>query len=199
VTSTIFLIRHAAHTDLGIRLTGRRDGVQLSEAGRDQAKALGERMKRERLVSVYSSPRERAAATAAEIAASARLPVTPEPALDEIDFGDWTGSSFDELGGAPLWDAWNSARGSARPPGGEAMTEAVERAKAGLTSIASAHAGQAVALVSHADIIRGLAADLLGLPLDNLLRFDVDPASITTLLVGDWGGRVISLNERISA
>jgi broad specificity phosphatase PhoE len=54
-----------------------------------------------------------------------------------------------------------------------------------------------VALVSHCDIIRGIIAHYLGLPLDNLLRFDIDPASVSRIVVGDWGARVISVNERL--
>lgn len=51
--------------------------------------------------------------------------------------------------------------------------------------------------VSHCDIIRGLIAYYLGLPLDNLLRFDIDPASVSRLVVGSWGARVMSMNERL--
>jgi broad specificity phosphatase PhoE len=54
-----------------------------------------------------------------------------------------------------------------------------------------------VVAVSHCDIIRGLIAYYLGLPLDNLLRFDIDPASVSRLMVGSWGARVISVNERL--
>jgi broad specificity phosphatase PhoE len=54
-----------------------------------------------------------------------------------------------------------------------------------------------VAAVSHCDIIRGLISFYLGLPLDNLLRFDIDPASVSRLVIGDWGARVMSVNERL--
>jgi broad specificity phosphatase PhoE len=54
-----------------------------------------------------------------------------------------------------------------------------------------------IAAVSHCDVIRGIIAHHLGLPLDNLLRFDVDPASVSRLQLGDWGGRVMSVNERL--
>lgn len=114
-----------------------------------------------------------------------------------MDFGEWTGKTFDELEGDPAWDEWNSARASARPPGGESMAEAVGRAVAGLEERAVAHADATFAAVSHCDIIRGVVAHYLGLSLDNLLRFDVDPASVTRLAVGPWGGRVMSVNERL--
>jgi broad specificity phosphatase PhoE len=77
------------------------------------------------------------------------------------------------------------------------MGEAVERARSALETIASDHDGQTVVAVTHCDIIRGILAHYLGMPLDNLLRFDVDPASISTLELGRWGARVRSINERL--
>jgi broad specificity phosphatase PhoE len=77
------------------------------------------------------------------------------------------------------------------------MAEAAERAAAALAQLAAAHPGEVIAAVSHCDIIRGVIAVHLGLPLDNLLRFDVDPASVSRIAVGDWGARVMSVNERL--
>jgi len=77
------------------------------------------------------------------------------------------------------------------------MAEAVERAASALEVIASEHDGQTVAAVTHCDIIRGVLARYLGIPLDNLLRFDIDPASISSLELGRWGARVHSINERL--
>jgi ribonuclease H / adenosylcobalamin/alpha-ribazole phosphatase len=73
----------------------------------------------------------------------------------------------------------------------------VARAVAGLESVAADHGDRAIAVVSHCDIIRGAIAHYLGLPLDNLLRFDIDPASVSRLVVGSWGARVMSVNERL--
>jgi broad specificity phosphatase PhoE len=54
----------------------------------------------------------------------------------------------------------------------------------------------AIVCVSHSDIIRGVVAHYLGLSLDRMLAFDVDPGAITSLVVGEWGGRLLSLNVR---
>lgn len=171
--------------------------MALSREGLEQAEIVADLLGTEPLSAVYSSPRERAWYTARAIAEPHQLKAEISDALDEVDFGDWTGKSFDELEGDPAWDEWNSARASARPPGGESMGEAVERAVAGIEEIARIHPGQNVAAVSHCDIIRGVVAHYLGLPLDNLLRFDVDPASVSRLIVGSWGARVQSINERL--
>jgi broad specificity phosphatase PhoE len=178
-------------------LSGRRRDVALSPQGLEQAAIVSDLLGTLPLAAVYSSPRERAWYTAREIAEPHELKVTAEDRLDEIDFGEWTGLSFAQLEGDAAWSAWNEERGTARPPGGESMAEATARAFGFLVEAAGEHAGATIAMVSHCDIIRGVIAQCLGLPLDYLLRFDIDPASVSRLAVGNWGTRVMSMNERL--
>jgi broad specificity phosphatase PhoE len=197
VTATILLIRHAAHVELGRILSGRRRDVALSAEGLEQTEIVADLLSVEPLAAVYSSPRERAYYTARAIGEAHDLKVQIVDGLDEVDFGDWTGMRFDELEGDPAWSEWNEKRGSARPPHGESMAEAVERSWAALQAIAADHGGTTIACVSHCDIIRGLIASALGLPLDHMLRFDTDPASVSRLALGNWGARVMTINERL--
>lgn len=171
--------------------------MSLSRDGLEQAEIVADLLGVEPIAAVYSSPRERAWYTARGIADAHELKVEISGALDEVDFGDWTGMSFDALEGEPLWQQWNEARSSARPPEGESMAEAVARAVAALGAIAAAHDNESVAAVSHCDVIRGVIAHYLGLSLDNILRFDIDPASVSRLAVGSWGARVMTVNERL--
>ncbi|MDB5688337.1 MAG: histidine phosphatase family protein [Sphingomonas bacterium] len=197
MTVNLFLVRHGAHGDLGQVLTGRRGGVPLTGQGRAQAAAVAERLTREDVRAVHTSPRQRAVETAEIIAERIGATVEIVDALDEIDFGEWSGRSFDDLAGDAAWNAWNARRGSTRPPEGETMDAAVARARQHVAALAGQGGG--VVCVSHCDIIRGLVADALGLDFDKLLRFDVDTASLSTLLVGSWGSRVLGLNERAAA
>ena len=197
VTATILLIRHAAHVELGRILSGRRRDVALSKDGLEQAEIVADLLAVEAIAAVYSSPRERAFYTARTIAEAHELPVRIADDLDEVDFGEWTGMAFSELEGDSGWMEWNEARATARPPGGESMAEAVERTAKALLALASEHAGATIACVSHCDIIRGAIAHCIGLPLDNMLRFDVDPASVSRIALGGWGARVMTMNERL--
>lgn len=199
MTATVFLVRHAAHADLNRRLSGRTPDVPLSRAGLAQAARLAVRLAREAIAAIHSSPLSRARATAAAISARLGIGVEVAPALNEIEFGAWTGKRFDELHQECGWTQWNRSRASACPPGGEPMAAVQSRAVAHVERVAAAHSGRGVVLVSHCDTIRAVIAHYLGLPLDNLLRFDVDPASISTMLVGPWGARLVTLNERVSA
>lgn len=191
----LLLVRHAAHADVGLRLTGRADGRPLTTEGERQARAVALGLRDAGLSAVRTSPRLRARQTAEAVARAADLPLGEEPALDEIDFGAWTGLSFAELDGRPDWDRWNRARATARPPGGESMAEAVARIQGLALSLAEGRPGATVVLVTHCDMIRGLVAAALGLPLDNLLRLEVAPASVTRLDVRPWGATLHGLND----
>jgi probable phosphoglycerate mutase len=195
VTATILLIRHASHAHLGKILSGRLAGVGLSVKGATQAARLAESLSDEPIAMIQSSPVQRAQETAAAVARGHSLPVQSVAALDEIDFGEWTGREFEALADDPQWHHWNAHRAVAVAPRGESMAAAQARAMAHIRATAAAHPGQTVAMVTHCDIIRAALADILGLSLDAVHRFDVDPASVSRIAIGDWGARVISINE----
>ncbi|MGQ7792338.1 histidine phosphatase family protein [Faunimonas sp. B44] len=195
MTATFLLVRHAAHGEIGRVLSGRAAGIALAEDGIAQARRLADRLKRDSIAVVLTSPIQRAAETAAILGDALCLPPKPVEAFTEIDFGAWTGRSFESLKDDPECRLWNEARSRARPPGGESIQEVQDRAVSALESMRRAYAGLAVVVVSHADVIRAALAHYLGLPLDNLLRFEISPASVSALAVGDWGGKVLIVNE----
>jgi broad specificity phosphatase PhoE len=195
MTTTFFLVRHAAHDYVGGFLAGRMPGVRLGVDGRAQAGRLAERMRRETFSRIYVSPRERAAETAAAIATVSPVPIEEAAELDEIEFGAWSGKDFSTLNADPAWRHWNAWRSLARTPGGETMLDVERRAADFMETLVARFPEDALVLVSHADVIRALVGHVLGLALDLWQRFDISPASITTLIVGDWGARVLGVNE----
>lgn len=197
MAATFLLIRHAAHVHLDRLLSGRLPGVALSDDGRAQAARLGERLAGERIDRIVCSPLDRTCETADAIAAACGCAAERLGDLIEIDMGEWTGRGIADLHGDPAWAAWNQARGTARIPGGETMAEAQGRIVAALERLAIREDGRTVAVVSHADMIKAAVAHVLGLSLDKLLQFDVSPASVTRVVWGDWGARLMSLNERL--
>ena len=68
MSARIFLVRHAAHDNVGQYLAGRMPGVALGEAGRAQARRLARRLSRERIDRIQSSPVQRTRETAQAIA-----------------------------------------------------------------------------------------------------------------------------------
>lgn len=197
MTATILLVRHAAHVELGSKLSGRRRDVALSREGLEQAAILADLLGTSPIAAVYTSPRERAWYTARELADPHGLKPMVLDALDEVDFGEWSGRSFAELEALDDWHGWNTGRAIARAPGGESMAEVVDRATSALDAVARDHDGETIVAVSHCDVIRGILAQYLGLGLDHLLRFDVDPGSVSRLTLGAWGAQINSINERL--
>jgi probable phosphoglycerate mutase len=191
----LFLVRHAAHDLVDRALCGRMPGVRLGEHGRAQAERLAMRLSRESVVAVQSSPLERARETAEPIATRFGLGVEVADALSEIDVGEWSGRPFDELRDDARWALWNAARSVTRAPGGETMLEVQARAVAHLEALRSRFPDLGVVLVSHADVIKAALAYCLGLSLDSLQRFEIAPASLSIVEIGDWGAKVLSLNE----
>ena len=198
MATTFLLIRHAAHIHLDKLFSGRMPGVPLSETGRAQAARLGAALASEPIDRIVHSPLDRTRETAAAIAAArgSAVPVAAATGLIEIDLGEWTGRSWQDFGDDPAWRDWNERRGSARIPGGETMGEAQARIVGCLALLAREADGRTVAVVSHSDMIRAAVAHVLELPLDRLLSFDVDVASVTRVVWGEWGARLLSLNER---
>ncbi|HEV7291500.1 MAG TPA: histidine phosphatase family protein [Devosia sp.] len=198
MTTTFYLVRHAAHDNVGGFLAGRKPGVVLGKDGLAQAERLGQRMKRESFSTVYASPRERTQQTAAAItSACGTPPAQTSEALDEVDFGPWSGNAFDVLNKDPAWLAWNSTRSLARAAGGESMLDVQKRVIDFMLELARSNPDGRLVLVSHADVIKTAAGFVLGLPIDAWPRFDVGPASITTIVLGDWGAKLLKLNEVI--
>jgi broad specificity phosphatase PhoE len=195
--TTIYLARHASHDRLNRVLCGRMPGVALSPRGRAEAAALAVHFKSSSAVAVMTSPMERARQTAAAIAEALGLAVTVAPELNEIDLGDWSGSRFDQLASDPLWRRWNVARTQSRPPRGETMGEARARIVGLLERLRDADAGPTI-LVSHGDIIKGALLSVLGLPLDAVHLFDIDPASVSAVALWPGGGKVLHLNTRVA-
>ncbi|MGX7877484.1 histidine phosphatase family protein [Mesorhizobium sp. ORM6] len=196
MTTTFFLVRHAAHDDVGRCLAGRLEDIDLGTAGRSQAQHLAQRMAREPLAAVLSSPRKRTLETAKPIAMSCGVEhISIRQELDEIDFGAWSGKTFEELNGDAAWRMWNDQRQNARTPSGETMQDTQERVIGLMDALRQQKPNRYVAMISHADVIKAAVCKVLGLQLGDCFRFDIEPASITTIVHGDWGSKLIRLNE----
>lgn len=172
-------IRHGEIEHLGSRITGRCESASLTRAGVVQAGRIALRLAQENILAVYSSPQERARETARVIADHLGQTFDVAAALDELDYGDWTGQTIETLRRAPQWQAFNSVRSCTRIPNGESMLEAQFRIVGFIDRLRERHSSGAIALVTHGDLIRAALAYYLGSPLDLMLRLDIHPASIS--------------------
>ena len=197
MTTTVFFVRHVPHAHQGRIHVGRMDDVQLAEGSAERLARLTARFTGERLDAVYSSPIQRAQLTAAAVAEAGGLEVRTLEGLTEIDAGEWTGRAFADFAQDPRREAWERARSLNRTPGGETMLEVQCRMIAALEEVRARHPEGRVALVSHGDPLKTALLYLLAMPLDAHDRFDIDPGSVSAAVVGDWGAKILNLNERV--
>src|SRR5215471_14714891 len=126
---TVFhLLRHGEHVLRGRVLAGRTPGVGLSARGRAEIAAVADRLAEEQVAALYSSPLQRARETAEILSERLQLPIHYREDVLELDFGEWTGLTFDAVRADQRWRAWSSCRSIAAVPGGESMREVQDRA-----------------------------------------------------------------------
>ena len=189
------LIRHATTNTVGKKLSGRIAGVHLNEQGINQAQHLAERLTNIPITAIYSSPLERAVETAGPIAKSHQLETIICKDFLEIDFGEWTDRSFDDLQHQKQFQLFNSFRSATRIPGGELMLEAQARIVSGLQQLCMQHPNETVAVVSHSDLIKAAVTYYAGIPLDLFQRIEISPASVSIIEVYEETARIMLIND----
>ncbi len=180
----LLLVRHGATdaTEEG-RFSGS-SGAELSEQGRWQAARLGERLARQNIARIYTSPLSRAFDTASIIAGHCRLePVTRE-ALREIGHGHWEGLQREEVERQfpEEYAAWEADPFTFAPAGGESGVAVLARALPVIREMVTAHPGEQLVVVSHKATLRLVLSSLLGFDARGYRdRLDQSPACLNVL------------------
>src|SRR6266498_4192046 len=180
----LLLLRHGTTDHTGKRLSGWTPCIHLSSQGLEEARALAERLAPVEIHAIYSSPLERCQETAAAVAEPRGLKVATDEDLGEVRYGDWTGKELAELAKTDLWRTVQFHPSGARFPEGESIHEMQTRAVLACERLRAAHPGETVAVCSHADVIKAVAAHYLGMHLDLFQRLVVATASVTALGFG---------------
>jgi 2,3-bisphosphoglycerate-dependent phosphoglycerate mutase len=190
----IILTRHG-ETDwnAGNRIQGHTD-IDLNAAGEAQAEALGARLAGETIDAIYSSDLTRAARTAEPT--RRRMPdvefiMTPE--LRERNWGALEGLRRDEIIANFPRDAEALKSGDAdfAPAGGESKNQVRARVEIFLDSLAAAHPGKTVLLVTHGGICATVLRCVLGIDMARRIPFIVDNCSMTVIDCNKDGERIV--------
>jgi probable phosphoglycerate mutase len=148
--NSIFLIRHG-ETSLNVARVLQPADTPLSARGVAQAQSLATRLRSMNVRAIISSDLPRALRTAQLISAATAAPIETTPLLQERNFGDWRGLSYDGLEVNPLTM-------SEAPPGGEssaAFEERVAQAFANIVARPREIDGN-IAVVTHGLVIRAM-------------------------------------------
>lgn len=215
MTARWLLVRHGETIWAG---SGRYAGwcdIPLSDLGREQSHRLGARLTTQPLRAAYTSPLRRARETLDLLLTGhpERPPVHAAPDLRELHFGSWEGRTYAEIAADPSGAA--VLAGERAAPGGECLAdlatrvarfldhlqrestpEPAEDASHAAAADTSEPAGTTTLVVTHGGPLRVLLCLLLGLPLAEHWRFQVDYASLTEV---SWnpsaGARLVRLND----
>ena len=158
--TTLLVVRHGETSwNREKRMQGTTD-TQLSDVGREQARALGRRLAGRGFAALYTSDLSRARETARAIAEHTGREVVTDPRLQERRFGIFEGLTVEEI--VARFPEEHARFASRDPdyavPGGESARLFVQRCIGCLAEIAVRHHGTEVVVVTH------------GLVLDSLYR-----------------------------
>ena len=169
MTFEVYVMRHG-ETEANVQqvLIGREDSP-FTDAGRLQPGQVACHLTSRPLRCIYSSPMERTRRTAELVQETlARpIPIETREAIAEIDAGEFTGLSFQEVRSRVPNDA---ILGEFRYPGGESWGDVQARSLNFVLSLETVHDGTAVLVVTHAGVIAGLVAAYVGEPIERYIR-----------------------------
>ena len=175
--------------------------IELNEEGRSQARQLAVRLSGLGFAALYSSDLLRARETA-EIAGSllegAPLPVLLESRLREIDVGHFAGKNWKEIHAdfPEYYESLKSDPWGTRRPGGESMADLYARVQGALLELNVRHPGEKVLIFTHGGVVRVAVSLALGGVLQDVwARLSIENTSITRMLYGESGGKLLSYND----
>jgi broad specificity phosphatase PhoE len=193
----LLMIRHAEATPepKATLETAYRD-LPLNERGRAQARALGQRLVKAKISTIYSSTLKRAAETAKAISVATKRAIAYDDRLREVEIGSLDeprhpaefGAHLDRLAALAM-----AHGGWSQIPGSEASAAIRERMRSAVDAIVAGHAGQRIAVVSHAGSINAFLAEVIGLDSD----FFFPAANTSISLVRGYGAKrlLVGLND----
>lgn len=195
----IWVVRHA-------QSLGNREGLfigntdsPLSRQGIAQAEAVGMEIARRkaRISRILSSSTQRALQTASAIARAlgSTFEIEEDDELREMNYGDWEGKPFLEVGD-PTTTAKLFADPAFAPPGGESVAALFRRTQKALENYSkSSEPGAVIILVTHLGPAKASAIWALGCPESCFPRIRIDNASISRIHSSSTGSYMISANE----
>lgn len=145
---------------------------------------------------LVSSDLRRAVATADRLG-KGRTRLAHRQDLREINFGRWEGQTFDAIAAADpdLSRAFWEEPGDHAAPEGESMNDTVARIARALDDFATCDGD--VVVLCHIGAIMAALAYTTGMDLRAVMRFVIDPLSVTSLEAMDGGHwRVCGVNHR---
>jgi broad specificity phosphatase PhoE len=181
----LYLLRHGEVEASYHRVFGGKIDMDLSPLGHQQVQALADYFRRHPPHVMYASPMKRVRQTLAPLARQTGLDPIVIPGLREVDFGVWTGLSWDQVYERFKVSAfdWLNQLEAGSIAEAESTAAFRQRVDDGLRQILERSPCKEVAVVAHGGVIRMLLSLLLDLPFVRMSAFDIEYACITKVKI----------------
>lgn len=177
----IFLVRHG-HTDWNgeDRLQGSMD-IELNDFGRRAVELLAERLRKEKIEVIYSSPLKRAYETARIINKFHNVEIIVLEELHEIRCGEFEGLYYHDIKEKfpDFWEKWRTSPQVAMP-GGESIEDVWKRAKKVLERVL-ADDREHVLISGHGAMNRMVMSVFMGIDPQTARYFKQENAALNVL------------------
>jgi broad specificity phosphatase PhoE len=195
----IYFLRHGETTySIGGGFCGDLD-PQLTPEGYKMAQGFADTYSSVPWTAVYSSPKQRAIATAKPLCEAANLKMEVRDGLREISFGEWEGFTVAQVKekDPEAYISWMTEPAWNPPPKGETSVEIASRAALVIAEIQQQHPTGNVLVVSHKATIRIMLCSLLGIDLGRYRdRINVLAASLSIVKFDTYGPLLEVLGDR---
>jgi broad specificity phosphatase PhoE len=177
----IYILRHGETDWNRKKLFRGRSDIELSQRGRDQARAAAETFRRKQISSMYTSPVLRSVETAEIVSEIIGIPFTEAPELSDPDCGTWTGMNLEKvrISYPQEHGLMENHPSQLRFPGGESVFEVYERVSRFILQDLWDHEDGDILLVTHNFIFQVFSMAVLGCHLDNLYNLEMDNGAIS--------------------
>jgi probable phosphoglycerate mutase len=191
---TITYLRHGESTGNAAGVIQGRGTSPLSERGRMQAAAVGERLAGVEFDLVVSSDMERALETTELL----DRPFVSDPVWQEMDVGGWDGLTNEQIGEQFADELEALGRGEEVPLGGrgETIAQLVDRVRTAQADLFERlEEGQSALVVCHGGVIETVVGLVLGVGDAHRLLARVTNTALTTVAETERGARVVRFND----
>jgi broad specificity phosphatase PhoE len=195
--TTILLIRHGETQWNRSGIFRGSCDVPLNDAGRRQARLLGQVLACRQIDAAYTSALSRASETAQLALGDRDIEARADGRFVDFSYGHWQGLAEADV--ARRWPeelaAWKSKPHTLRVPGGDTLGEVYDRAFEGMEELAARHGGGTIALFAHRVVNKLLVLGALGLGLDRFGFIRQDNACFNEFQRSAGGYVIVCLND----
>ncbi|MFC1474639.1 histidine phosphatase family protein, partial [bacterium] len=173
--------------------------IELSDAGREQMRRVGDALRGIEFGVVYTSPLRRSLESAEIVMAGRGPALTVEEGFREINFGDWEGWTLPEAAerdpeNHKLWEKKTPDFGF---PGGDTKIGFFTRIMESAREVFASPPLPALAVL-HKGVIRGVLAELTALPIEEFMEAHIELGGIHRLRKTSGGGWELVISNETS-